>query len=164
MLPFSIVLPHCRQHNRTRYQPRRQRKDSPITGVSDAAASSGDVLLRRDPAARPPALRRVDRAGPRRRRPAAGPAASCCWARRRRSFCARWTGAASATRPTAWRQALAEAAHTTPERVAVHCVHPHNAPFADVEAQKLIEAAPGAADSLDLKFFDRVVEAVADAP
>ena len=42
-----------------------------------------------------------------------------------------------------WRKALAEAAHTTPEHVAVHCVHPHNAPFADVEAQKLIDAAKG---------------------
>src|SRR6478752_7854748 len=50
----------------------------------------------------------------------------------------------------AWRQALARAAHTTAERVAVHCVHPHDAPFADVEAQKLIEAAKGPI-SLDLK-------------
>jgi hypothetical protein len=31
----------------------------------------------------------------------------------------------------AWRQALARAAHTTVDRVAVQCVHPHNAPFAD---------------------------------
>src|SRR3954467_13230627 len=30
-----------------------------------------------------------------------------------------------------WRRALAEAAHTTPEHVHVHAVHPHNAPFAD---------------------------------
>ena len=40
-----------------------------------------------------------------------------------------------------WRKALADAAHTTPEHVSLHCVHPHNAPFADVEAQKLIAAA-----------------------
>src|SRR5215470_6043437 len=45
---------------------------------------------------------------------------------------------------SAWREALARAAHTTPERVAVHCLHPHNAPFPDLEAQKLCEAAPGA--------------------
>jgi hypothetical protein len=57
----------------------------------------------------------------------------------------------------AWRQALAKAAHTTPDRVAVQCVHPHNAPFADTEAEKLIEANPGAPISLDLKFFDRAV-------
>jgi hypothetical protein len=62
-----------------------------------------------------------------------------------------------------WRQVLAKAAHTTPERVAVHAVHPHNAPFADVEAQRLIEKAPGAPISLDLKFFDRAVKQSADA-
>jgi hypothetical protein len=63
----------------------------------------------------------------------------------------------------AWRRTLADAAHTTPERVAVHCVHPHNAPFADVEAQRQIEAVPGAPPSLDLKFFDRAVKQSADA-
>jgi hypothetical protein len=57
----------------------------------------------------------------------------------------------------AWRQALAQAAHTLPENVAVHCVHPHNAPFADVQAQRLIEAVAGAPPSLDLKFFDGAV-------
>jgi hypothetical protein len=61
-----------------------------------------------------------------------------------------------------WRQALAKAAHTTVERVAVHCVHPHNTPFADVEAQKLLEEAKGP-PSLDRKFFDRVVKQSADA-
>jgi hypothetical protein len=61
-----------------------------------------------------------------------------------------------------WRRALAEAAHTTPEHVSLHCVHPHNAPFADVEAQKLIAAA-GAPRSLDLKFFDDCVKRSAKA-
>jgi hypothetical protein len=55
-----------------------------------------------------------------------------------------------------WRAALAEAAHTVPENVALHCVHQHNAPFADVGAQKLIAAADGP-PSLDLKFYDKVV-------
>jgi hypothetical protein len=63
----------------------------------------------------------------------------------------------------AWRQALAKAAHTTPERVAVHCVHPHNAPFADVEAQRFLDRVPGAPISLDLKFFERAVKQSADA-
>jgi len=62
----------------------------------------------------------------------------------------------------AWRQALAHAANTTPERVAVHCVHPHNAPFADVEAERLLQSVHGA-PSLDLPFFDRVVQHSADA-
>jgi hypothetical protein len=55
-----------------------------------------------------------------------------------------------------WRKALADAAHTTPECVHVHAVHPHNAPFADTEAQRLIAAA-GAPPSLDLAFFDDCV-------
>jgi hypothetical protein len=63
----------------------------------------------------------------------------------------------------AWRRALAEATHTVPENVAVHCVHQHNAPIADVEAERLAEAAPGAPLSLDLKFFDRVVGQTAEA-
>src|SRR5437763_2200851 len=62
----------------------------------------------------------------------------------------------------AFRQALARAAHTTAERVAVQCVHPHNAPFADTGAEKLIEAAKGPT-SLDLKYFDKCVQATADA-
>ncbi len=61
----------------------------------------------------------------------------------------------------AFRQALAKAAHTTIDRVAVQTVHPHNAPFADTEAEKLLEATPGAPPSLDLKFFDRAVLDVA---
>ena len=61
-----------------------------------------------------------------------------------------------------WRQALAQAANTTPERVAVHCVHPHNAPFADVEAERLLQSVHGE-PSLDLPFFDRVVQQSADA-
>lgn len=62
-----------------------------------------------------------------------------------------------------WRKALADAAHTVPENVAVHCVHPHNAPFADVEAEKLLAATPGAPPSLDLKYFDRAVHQAADS-
>src|SRR3954468_4616642 len=61
-----------------------------------------------------------------------------------------------------WREALAAAVQTVPECVAVHCVHPHNTPFADVEAEKLIEAAHSPA-SLDLKFFERAVKGCADA-
>jgi hypothetical protein len=62
-----------------------------------------------------------------------------------------------------WRQTLADATHTVPENVAVHCVHPHDAPFADVEAERLLEAVPGAPLSLDLKFFERAVRRTADA-
>jgi hypothetical protein len=61
------------------------------------------------------------------------------------------------------RDALARSAHTTPDRVAIHCVHPHNAPFADLEAERLVEAAGDAPRSLDLKFFDRVVRLSSEA-
>jgi hypothetical protein len=61
-----------------------------------------------------------------------------------------------------WRKALADAAHTTPEHVTLHCVHPHNAPFADTEAEKLIAAAR-APKSLDLKFYDDCVKRSAEA-
>jgi hypothetical protein len=60
------------------------------------------------------------------------------------------------------RKALADAAHTTIEHVTVHAVHPHNAPFADVVAQKLLDEAKGP-PSLDLKYFDKVVKDVAKA-
>jgi hypothetical protein len=62
-----------------------------------------------------------------------------------------------------WRQALAKAAHTTADRVTVHAVHPHNAPFADVEAQRLLDSVPGGPPSLDLKFFDAAVSRSAAA-
>ncbi|MCS6863452.1 MAG: hypothetical protein RMJ56_10565 [Gemmataceae bacterium] len=61
-----------------------------------------------------------------------------------------------------WRAALAEAAHTTPERVSLHTVHPHNAPFADLEAQKLIDAAK-APPSLDIRFYQDCVKRSAAA-
>jgi hypothetical protein len=63
---------------------------------------------------------------------------------------------------SAWRKALAEAAHTTPSHVAVQCVHPHNAPFADVQAEKLLESVKGP-PSLDLKYFDEAVQRTADS-
>lgn len=62
-----------------------------------------------------------------------------------------------------WRQALAEATHTVPENVALQCIHQHNAPFADVEAERLAEKAPGVPHCLDLAFFNGVVRRSADA-
>jgi hypothetical protein len=61
-----------------------------------------------------------------------------------------------------WREAVAKAIGTPPERVAVHCVHPHNTPFADVEAEKFIEAVHGP-PSLDLHFFEEAVKRCAAA-
>ena len=50
-----------------------------------------------------------------------------------------WTGILNEAH-VAWRTALAEAVGTTPDRVAVQCVHQHNAPFACLEAEKLVAA------------------------
>src|SRR5262249_42373319 len=72
-----------------------------------------------------------------------------------------WTGLRNDAH-LAWRKALAEATHTVPENVAVHCVHPHNAPFADTEAQKLLEAARGA-PALARNFSEGGGAAAADA-
>ena len=72
-----------------------------------------------------------------------------------------WTGLRNEAYRT-WRQALADAAHTVPENVCLHCVHPHNAPFADTEAQKLLAEVKGP-PLLDLKFFERCVSDSADA-
>jgi hypothetical protein len=63
----------------------------------------------------------------------------------------------------AFREGLAKATHTAAANVAVQCVHPHNAPFADTEAERLIQKAPKPASSLDLKFFDRAVDKTAEA-
>src|SRR3954465_9019548 len=38
----------------------------------------------------------------------------------------------------AWRRALAEAAGTSPDRVAVHCLHQHDAPGYDLSAEELM--------------------------
>lgn len=62
------------------------------------------------------------------------------------------------------QKAVAEAVGTTHERVVAQCVHPHNAPFADGGAQKLLAAAPGTPpQTLDLEFFDKFVQNVATA-
>jgi hypothetical protein len=60
------------------------------------------------------------------------------------------------------REALAKAAHTTLDHVSVHSVHPHDAPFVDTEAQKMLEAVQGP-PCMDLKFFAKVVQKVAEA-
>ena len=51
-----------------------------------------------------------------------------------------WTGVMDESHRL-WTEALAEAAHTTPDRVALHCVHQHNAPFIDREGNALLRRA-----------------------
>ena len=50
-----------------------------------------------------------------------------------------WTGLCNSTH-LSWREGLAFAANTTPDRVAIHCVHQHDAPFVCLDAQRYVEA------------------------
>lgn len=68
-----------------------------------------------------------------------------------------WTGICNATH-RAWRQALAEAAHTTPERVAVQCVHQHNAPFVCLEADAIVAAQGDLPPIVDRAFHETCLE------
>lgn len=63
-----------------------------------------------------------------------------------------WTGILNQAH-VEWRKALAEAAGTTPERVAVHCVHQHNAPFACLDAEALVAAEGDLPHIVDVPFF-----------
>lgn len=62
-----------------------------------------------------------------------------------------------------WRALLAEACETDAARVFVSCVHPHDAPFADPEAERLLREHGAPGTSLDLEFFERAARSVADA-
>ncbi len=54
--------------------------------------------------------------------------------------------------------ALADAAHTTADRVALHCVHQHNAPFIDRTGNALLKAAGASPLLYDEKFVDDLVQ------
>lgn len=62
---------------------------------------------------------------------------------------------------TRWRSVLAEAAGTTTERVLVSCVHQHDAPIADLEAQRLLTANGAQGSICDVDFHERTVQRVA---
>lgn len=53
----------------------------------------------------------------------------------------------------AWRTALAEAAGTTPDRVAVHCVHQHNTPFVCPAARAAAARFPELPEMYNAEFF-----------
>jgi hypothetical protein len=62
-----------------------------------------------------------------------------------------------------WRDAVAEAAGTPPERVLVSCLHQHDAPVADLEAQRLLEKHHAAGSICVLDFHEQAVRRVARA-
>jgi hypothetical protein len=62
-----------------------------------------------------------------------------------------------------WRKVLAEAAGTEPVRVLVTSVHQHDAPLADLEAQRILSARKVAAKICDPEFHEQCVQATAKA-
>lgn len=68
-----------------------------------------------------------------------------------------WTGLLNEAH-LEWRKALAEAAGTTPERVTVHCVHQHNAPFACLEAERIVLAQGDLPHIVELDFYQRCLD------
>jgi len=62
-----------------------------------------------------------------------------------------------------WRTVLAEAAGTTADRALVCSVHQHDAPIADLEAQRLLEKHKSAGRICDLGFHEKTLERVARA-
>lgn len=73
-----------------------------------------------------------------------------------------WTGLLNEAH-LEWRTALAQAAGTTPDRVAVHCVHQHNAPLACLETERLIEAQQDLPHALDIPFFNQCLAKAREA-
>jgi len=77
-----------------------------------------------------------------------------------------WTGLLNEAH-IQWRRALAAAAGTSPERVAVQCVHQHNAPFVCLDTEKRIARLEGLPHHVDMDFYqaclDRGAAAVRDA-
>lgn len=68
-----------------------------------------------------------------------------------------WTGLLNEAH-VEWRTALAEAAATTPDRVAIQCVHQHNAPFVCLEAERIIQAQRNLPHVVELDFYRRCME------
>lgn len=73
-----------------------------------------------------------------------------------------WTGLLNEAH-LRWRIALADAAGTSPDRVAVQCVHQHNAPMACLGAQQLVAAQGDLPDVVDPEFFERCLASGRDA-
>ncbi len=57
-----------------------------------------------------------------------------------------------------WRTVLADAARTSPQRVLVHTIHQHDAPYFDLTAQVLLEASHPGGKMLDPAFHEDCVQ------
>jgi hypothetical protein len=73
-----------------------------------------------------------------------------------------WTGVLNESHRL-WTERLADAAHTTPDRVSLHTVHQHNAPFIDREGNALLRKAGASPLLYDESFVDRLMDRSAEA-
>ncbi len=73
-----------------------------------------------------------------------------------------WTGLLNSAH-VEFRQALAAGVGTTPDRVAVQCVHPHDAPFACLDSQKIVAQYPELPAIIDVEFFQRLLGTAQEA-
>ena len=73
-----------------------------------------------------------------------------------------WTGLLNGAH-VAWRAALAEAAGTTPDRVAVQCVHQHNAPFACLNSEAIVAAQGDLPHIIEIDYFNACLDRGRDA-
>ncbi|HTN74880.1 MAG TPA: hypothetical protein VL096_06520 [Pirellulaceae bacterium] len=64
---------------------------------------------------------------------------------------------------TRWQTLLAKAAETTPERVLITTVHQHDAPVADLTAERLLRERKLTGTVCDPEFHERAVQRVAQA-
>src|SRR5947208_803619 len=62
-----------------------------------------------------------------------------------------------------WREALADVAGTKAQRVLVSCIHQHDAPVADLRAERLLRQAKAAGSVCDPAFHEKAVSRVARA-
>src|SRR4051794_5973475 len=62
-----------------------------------------------------------------------------------------------------WREALAQAAGTTPDRVSVHTLHQHDAPGYDPGAEHLLEGHGLKNQTTDMAFAKQSIQKTADA-
>jgi len=59
-----------------------------------------------------------------------------------------------------WRNQLAQAAGTTPDRVAIHCIHAHDTPWPDREAQTLLDETGNPPIIMQRAWCDEVLQAM----
>lgn len=62
-----------------------------------------------------------------------------------------------------WRDGLARAAGTDRSRVLFSCIHQHDAPLADLEAERILRRRKAAGQIIDLDFHEACVQSAANA-